>query len=201
MATRRALRIWSAAMIALSLAWPLRAQSLAEVAKKEEERRKATAEPAKVYTNKDLNHQPESPAASGDAAKAADAGKDAKAKDAKDKDASKDGGKEAGKGGKDAKDKAPVKDQAYWSGRLKTAQDKLLRDTNYLDAMTTRINALNTDFVNRDDPIQKGAVERDRQKAIAEQTRLKKDIADDQKAIADILEEARQAGVPPAWLR
>lgn len=202
MATRRTLRISSAAMVALCLAWPVRAQSLADVAKKEEERRKATAEPAKVYTNKDLNHKAEGSPPAADAAKPGDAAKDAKAKDAKDKDASKDGGKDGGKdAGKDAKDKAPVKDQAYWSGRLKAAEEKLLRDSNYLDAMTTRINALNTDFVNRDDPIQKGAVERDRQKAIAEQGRLKKDIVDDKKAIADIHEEARQAGVPPAWLR
>ena len=67
--------------------------------------------------------------------------------------------------------------------------------------MQTRINALNTDFVNRDDPIQKGAVERDRQKAIAEQNKLKADVAADKKAIADLEEEARRAGIPPGWLR
>ena len=37
---------------------PLRAQTLAEVAKKEEERRKAVPKPAKVYTNKDLSALP-----------------------------------------------------------------------------------------------------------------------------------------------
>ena len=186
---------------AAGLCAPLvRAQSLADVAKKEEERRKAAQTPAKVYTNKDLSPVPAgSPPPPADA-KAADADKDAKSKDAKDKVASKDAGKDA-VNGKDAKDKAPVKDQAYWSGRMKAAEDKLLRDSNYLDAMTTRINALNTDFVNRDDPVQRSVVERDRQKAIAEQARLQKDIADDKKAIADLQEEARQAGVPPAWLR
>jgi hypothetical protein len=200
MATQRALRIGSAAIVALCLASPLRAQSLADVAKKEEDRRKTTAEPAKVYTNKDLK-KAEASLPVADPAKPADTAKDAKAKDAKDKDdkdqdASKDGGKD-----KDAKDKAAPKDQAYWSGRLKALEDKLLRDTNYLDAMTTRINALNTDFVNRDDPVQRGVVERDRQKAIVEQNRLKQDIVDDKKAIADLHEEARQAGIPPAWLR
>jgi hypothetical protein len=173
-------------VLLLGTAWPSRAQSLADLAKKEEDRRKATAAPAKVYTNKDLNHRAE-PAPADAASKPADP---KTAKDAKDKDAPKD---------KDAKE--PVKDRAYWSGRLKALEDRLLRDSNYLDAMQTRINALNTDFINRDDPIQKGAVERDRQKALAEQNRLKADVAAGKKAIADLEEEARRAGVPPAWLR
>ena len=41
----------------------------------------------------------------------------------------------------------------------------------------------------------------DRQKAIDELNRLTKQIADDKKAIADLQEEARRAGVPPGWLR
>ena len=67
--------------------------------------------------------------------------------------------------------------------------------------MQTRVNALTTDFVNRDDPAQRGIIERDRQRALTELDRLKKQIVDDQKAITDIEEEARRAGVPPGWLR
>ena len=194
MARRRLSPVSSVVMVVLCLAgaWPVHAQSLADLAKKEEARRKTTAEPTKVYTNKDLNHgrtETSPPAEAG--SKPADA-KDKAAKDAaKDKDASKD---------KDAA-KEPVKDKAYWSGKLKALDDKLLRDSNYLDAMQTRINALNTDFVNRDDPIQKSAVERDRQKAIAELNRLKQDVVDDKKAIAGLEEDARRAGIPPGWLR
>ena len=190
-------------MVGLGLAgaWPATAQSsLADLAKKEEDRRKSTAQPAKVYSNKDLNHKAEPSPSAADAAKPADAAKDSAAKDSgkdspKDKQSAKD----------DSKDKGsklePVKDRAYWSSRLKALETKLLRDTNYLDAMQTRINALNADFVNRDDPVQKGAIERDRQKAIAELNRLKQDIVDDKKAIADLEEAARQSGVPPGWLR
>jgi len=42
----------------LLTAMAAQAQSLADVARKEEERRKATPEAAKVYTNKDLNAAP-----------------------------------------------------------------------------------------------------------------------------------------------
>ena len=171
---------------------PLSAQSLADIAKKEEERRKAVPAPAKVYTNKDLTPAPAgstpAPAKAGEAPK--DADKDKESKDAKGKDT------------KDAKDKdAPVKDQSYWSGRLKALQTQLDRDQAFADAIQTRINSLTADFVNRDDPAQRAVIERDRVKAIAEQTRLTKAIQDDKKAVADLQEEARRAGVPPGWMR
>jgi len=168
---------------------PARAQSLAEVAKKEADRRKSVSEPAKVYTNKDLSPvppgspPPPSPAAApNDTAKAADG--DKKADDKAEKT-----------------EKGPVKDQAYWSGRLKGLQDKLARDKDYADAMQTRINSLTTDFVNRDDPAQRSVIEQNRNKSIAELGRLNTSVKDTQKAIDDLLEEARRAGVPPGWLR
>ena len=101
----------------------------------------------------------------------------------------------------DGDDKAPAKDQKYWAARLKNLQDRLARDQDYADAMQTRINALTTDFVNRDDPAQRAVIEQNRQKSIAELARLTKSVQDTKKAIADLDEEARRAGVPPGWLR
>jgi len=185
------------------------AQSLADVARKEEERRKSQAPATKVYTNKDLGDAPPAttpapaPAAGGSSStsssaestpsSATNAAKDEK-KDAKDaKDA---------KESKDAKDdKSDAQGQAYWSKRMKTAHETLDRDSTFADALQSRISALTTDFVNRDDPAQRSIIERDRQKALAELDRLKKQIVDDRKAVADIEEEARRAGVPPGWLR
>ena len=174
---------------------PARAQSLADVAKKEEERRKTVTAPAKVYTNKDLNPVPAGSPPPPAAAKPADGA-------AKDKDKETDTDAK-GKGSKapDAGDKTAVKDQAYWAGRYKNLQDALLRDQNYSDAMQTRINSLNADFVNRDDPAQRAVIERDRQKALAELGRLKTSVLETRKAIADLEEEARRAGVPPGWMR
>ena len=164
---------------------PLHAQTLADVAKKEEERRKTVRTPAKVYTNKDLTalpagSEPPPPAAAATPATLA---------------------ADADKADKDAKDKGPAKDQSYWGGRLKALQSQVERDQNYADAMQTRINSLTRDFVNRDDPAQRAVLERDRQKSLAELARLKKSIADAKKGLADLDEEARRAGVPPGWLR
>ena len=179
----------------------LHAQSLGDVAKKEEERRKATAPAAKTYTNKDLAAVPAPPVeASAKDSDKADAGKSDKAE----KPAAKDDKADTDKAGDKATDKAAggsAKDQKYWKERIDAARLALERDRGYLDAMQTRVNALTTDFVNRDDPAQRGIIERDRQRALTELDRLKKQIVDDQKAIIDIEEEARRAGVPPGWLR
>lgn len=171
---------------------PLLAQSLADVAKQEEDRRKTIPRPAKVYTNKDLRAVPpgpppvETPTAEG--AKDADKNKADQAK------------ADTGSAGGDAKD-TPAKDQAYWSGRLKDLRSQVERDQGYADAMQTRLNSLDADFVNRDDPVQRAAIDRERQKTRAELSRLTKAMQDGARAVADLLEEARRAGVPPGWLR
>src|SRR6185295_15599376 len=55
----KGLALFTAALLVGS-AVPVFAQSLADLAKKEEERRKKIHEPAKVYTNKDLGPAPSS---------------------------------------------------------------------------------------------------------------------------------------------
>ena len=176
------------AVVVVSLAGaarPVYAQRLADLSKQEEERQKNIKQPAKVYTNKDLNAPrgssitPAEPAAP--AAPAAPA-PDNKAKDA-------------------AKDDGPAKDQKYWSERKKQLDAKLERDKVLADAMQSRINGLTTDFAARSDPAQRAQIERDRQRAVAELDGLQKAIKADQKALTDFDEEARKASVPPGWLR
>ena len=84
---------------------------------------------------------------------------------------------------------------------MKELQTQLQRDQTYVDALQTRVNSLATDFVNRDDPAQRAVLASDRQKALGELDRLKKQIEATKKAIADLEEEARRANVPPGWLR
>jgi hypothetical protein len=171
---------------------PIQAQVLGDVARKEEARRKDIKAPAKVYTNKDLGAPgPEPSTASSSPAAPAEAGKDAaKAPDDTDK------GKEKGKD-KDI----PQKDQAYWSGRRKELQTKLDSDQTLTEAVQSRINALTADFSSRADPVQRAGIERDRLKAIGELDRLRKSIQEGKKALTDLDDDARKAGVPPGWLR
>lgn len=172
-------------------------QSLGDLAKREAERRKTVKDDGKVLTNKDVPRViPSSAPAPSPAAEPSDADKSTTA-------ASGDKPAEAGqKDEKDAKatDDEP-KDQKYWSERQRQLQDQLDRDETFLQAVQTRVNALTTDFVNRDDPAQRSVIAADRQKALEEVTRLNAAIVADKKAVADLEEEAHRAGVPPGWLR
>ena len=167
------------------------AQSLADVARKEEARRKTVHAPGKVYTNGSLHADPAPPPAAGSSAASSapdgktpvgDAKKDESKKDAPAKDDDK-------------------KDEAYWKQRLDAERQALGRAQTFADALQSRINVLSTDFVNRDDPAQRGVIASDRQKALAELERVRQEIQQHTKAITDIQEEGRKAGVPAGWLR
>jgi gas vesicle protein len=162
-------------------------QSLADVARQEEARRKNITTPSKVLTNEDLRHAgvPEPPSGS-------------EQKPAQTQPSTLPGGASTPPA---TAPQEPAKDQAYWRGRITEARDQLDRTKTFMEAVQNRINSLTTDYVNRDDPAQRAVLERERQKNVAELERLKKEIQQQTKAIADIEEEARRAGVPPGWLR
>jgi hypothetical protein len=166
------------------------AQGLASVAKKEEARRKNIKAPAKVYTNEDLKADitasvvpPPSNASAAEPTPSAQVPSVNLP------------------GGKVTEEPGETKDEAYWRGRMAQARSALERLRIFNDALQSRLNALATDIVNRDDPAQRSQLELERQRAIAEMDRVKKEMADQTKVIADIEEDARKAGVPPGWLR
>jgi len=169
---------------------PVLAQSLGDVAKQEEERRKDVKPSEKVYTNKDLGAPRSSFGEPSDGSKPPAEQAHAPAVE-KGKDAAKEG----------VKDDSAAKDQKYWSSRKKELDAKLERDKVLADAMQSRINALTADFSARSDPAQRAVIEGDRKRALSELDALRNNIKDDQKAIADFEEEARKASVPPGWLR
>jgi hypothetical protein len=186
-------------MLPLRAPWGLtlvQAQSLADVARAEEARRKQIKQPAKVYTNKDLVSVP--PPALPRPTEAADTNAGTR------QPASKDEKPEADSAATDTTSDTPKskpRDQVYWSGRMKDLLTQLDRDRILADALESRINGLTADFSARDDPAQRTVIALDRQKALDELDRLKKSLLSDEKAIADFEEEARRASVPPGWLR
>ena len=70
-----------------------------------------------------------------------------------------------------------------------------------LEALQSRINGLQTDFINRDDPAARASIGAERVRALGELDRIKLEIQQRTKALADIREEARRAGVPSSWYR
>ena len=97
--------------------------------------------------------------------------------------------------------KSPAMDEKAWRGRISEARANLDRDQGLVEAMQSRVNSLQGDVVNRDDPAQQGALRQQLAKALGELERLKAQVVTDQKAIADIQTEARKQNVPPGWVR
>jgi hypothetical protein len=183
-------RLLVAAALMLAVAGSAWAQSLADVARREEARRKQIQKPSKVLTNKDLKPSeaplPPPPAAADVAKPATPADGAASAPD------------QASPA--DDADKLAQDEQA-WRQKMTDARTALERSQMFLDALQSKINSLWADFTARDDPAQRAQIEADRKRAMAESERVKGEIETEKKAIADLEEEARKAGVPPGWLR
>jgi hypothetical protein len=175
------------------------AQGLADVARAEQERRKAAPKATKVYTNDDLRADtrarepiPSVPAGSPPPPAGTPAGAPAATAP----------GAPASAAATPAEAPAePKRDEEYWRNRITAAREQLERNRLFAEALQSRINALSTDFVNRDDPAQRALIAEDRQTALAGLARVENEILGITKTIADIEEEARRAGVPPGWLR
>ena len=172
--------------VALAMEGGLHAQSLADVAKVEEVRRKTVKAGTKVYTNDDLGRTPaSSPAPSLGATEAGAAGKVA---DPLPKPA-------------EQKPVDPTKQQAYWKDRATAIQQSLSRNKLLVDALQSQVNGLNAEFVNTDDPGQRNLLQARIERATGELSRVQQDIEKQTKAAADLQEEARRAGAPAGWVR
>ncbi len=171
----------SAFAVALLLPASAMPQSLAEVARMEEARRKTVRGSSKVYTNDDLVHVRD------DSAAPVPAPAEAGAKPAVP--------------AAPADTKPDAKDEKYWRSRLAAAQQAISRNRVLLAALEARVNGLNTDFVNMDDPFQRNVIQENLKTSMAELERVKQDIANGTKALTAIEDEARKANVPPGWLR
>jgi len=180
---------WTAFLLVLALPALASAQrpTLGEVARKEQERRKAAKSSEKVLTNKDLPPAPPKPVPAPGTETAA-ASQQKPAVPAKPDAAA-------------ASQPDEQKDEAWWRERITQTREGLRRSESFLEALQTRVNVLSADFTSRDDPVQRARIGEDRQKALAEMNRVSGEIAMFKKQILDIEEEARKAGVPPGWLR
>jgi len=178
-------------IIVLLAAWvtPAAGQSLAAVARKEEARRKQIKQSSRVITNKDLRQvdpgSAPTPAPAVPAPAATPAPTDAAV--AGDKPVDEEAQRE--------------QDEQAWRKKMADARLALERSQMYAEALQSKINALWADFTARDDPAQRAQLELERKRALAEQERVKGEIETQKKAIADLEEEARKAGVPPGWIR
>ena len=172
-------------LLVFALSCTAAAQTLAEIARAEEARRKAVKGSGTVYTN-DTLRGPDGGAPPPPPAAPAPPNDDKPAAAAK-------------PSGPAPSDRS--KDEKYWRDRIAVARAELQRSQAFHDALQSQIQALYTEFVATDDPIQRATVEKKRLAAMAEQDRVKSETARLAKQVAAIEDEARRANVPAGWLR
>jgi hypothetical protein len=156
------------------------AQSLADVARKEEARRQKIAKPSKVYTDDDVQkYAPLTPGAQ--AAATTVTALDANGKPV---------GQQAAAEGLPA-------DEAGWRARLQNARDGLDRDKLLLSALEqqARSAARRAGTPEGDAPADEAPAR------AAEIKRLKAEMDAYRATLANAEEDARKAGVPPGWVR
>lgn len=156
------------------------AQSLADVARKEEARRQKLAKPSKVYTDADVQRY--APATPG----AQEAATTVTPLDAN--------GKPIGQ--QAAAEGLPV-DEAGWRARLQNARDGVDRNRLLLSALEqqARAAARRAGTPEGDEPAADGS------SRAAEIKRLKAEMDEFRATLANADEDARKAGVPPGWVR
>jgi hypothetical protein len=156
------------------------AQSLADVARKEEARRQKIAKPSKVYKDEDV--QKYGPLTASAQAKAATV----TALDANGKPV-----------GQQAAAEGLPSDEAGWRARLQNARDGIDRDRLLLSALEqqARSAARRSGTPEGEQPADDGSAR------AAEIKRLKTEMDAYRATLANAEEDARKAGVPPGWVR
>lgn len=183
------------------------AQTLGEVARTEQERRKSVGKAGKVYTNESLKPEPlpSQPPASLVAGSLGTLAQGAVSSTTGAPGAASGGSATAASSAATAvvpgAASAMPTTEAGWRARMVELRGNVVRQQVLADALQSRINAALLDFVNRDDPAQRAVIEQDRNRAIAELERVKLDLKAAQQAVGDLEEQARRLSVPPGWLR
>jgi hypothetical protein len=95
----------------------------------------------------------------------------------------------------------PAMAESEWRDKMAAARQALERDQVLADGMQSRVNALTTDSIARDDPAQRAELLKQRTRAIIELDHLTLQVEKDKLAIAAIEEDARKKGIPPGWIR
>ena len=179
-------------------------QSLADLAKKEKERRQAVKTAVKVITNERGTKYQRAPITTGTPSPAADkTGVETTAGDVE---------KTAGEGqagAAAAKDKALVDEpvdfqgrpESFWKQTFADARQKVQDLENESNVLILKYNDLQNRFYREDNGFKQQEIQREMQKTIYEQDKNKENLAKARTALADLETEARKSGALPGWIR
>lgn len=195
---------WLACLLLTATAGSAAAQTLGDVARAEQERRKAVSKAGKVYTNESLKPEPlpSPPPASlvAGSLSALASGAPPSTPAGSPASGTSSGTVPAVPASAATASGVPTT-EAGWRARMAELRGNVLRQQVLADALQSRVNAALLDFVNRDNPVERAVIESDRNRALAELDRVQKDMKAAQQAVGEMEEQARRLNVPPGWLR
>ncbi len=194
----RRLSIMLATALLLTFADLAYSQSLADLAKKEKERREQVKTPERVITNQDAARfkatgvmtitlpAPEPPAA---------------AKSPEEKEASKEvSGAKPEKPESDEPVDFQGRPESYWRQTVADARGKVRELENEGNVLVLKLNDLQNRFYRESDGFRQQDLQREISKTIYEQDLNKEKAATAKSQLDDLLKEARKSGALPGWL-
>ena len=95
----------------------------------------------------------------------------------------------------------PPRDESWWRGKMSELRAAEEKDRLSADALQTRINRLQADSVNIDDPIKQTKARMDLVSALELLDKMKAQLEADRRAISDLQEDARRRNIPAGWIR
>ncbi len=167
------------------------AQSLAEIAKKEKERREKIKTPGKVITNETIQDHLQG---KGNVPGTLEQGsEEATSEESGEKTESKETG--AGE----------ITDlegntESYWRNRIRSAQQRITDLEKQVDNIQSKLNALQMSFYTIDDPNQRQLLNTEIDKAFEELAQAKADLENAKQELEDTREEGRRKGALPGWI-
>ena len=93
------------------------------------------------------------------------------------------------------------KDEAYWKARMTDARQAVDRSQAEAERLQSRINVLQREVVNEDNPMKQGQHREALQLAMKQLEQTKLQVESGRQAVEAVQEEARRASVPAGWVR
>jgi hypothetical protein len=168
------------------------AQSLADLANKEKERREEIENGTKVITNAEVANYRNGAVTTGPAITAASTETDI------------ENGDEGQSSSTEADSDEPVdfegRPESFWRTTMDEARRKVKELENRADVIVLKLTDLQTQFYSIDDGFKREEIQREINKAFYEQDQNKKNLAEAMDQLRDLEKEARKSGALPGWI-
>jgi len=183
------------AFMALAFAGAAYAQSLADLAKKEKERREQVKGESKVITN-----QQAARFSTGSGSTTTRAAETATPKPGSEKEGGTETGAKPAKPESDEPTDFQGRPESYWRQTLADARRKVKELENEGNVIILKLNDLQNQFYREADGFKQQSIQREINKTFGQQDENKEKLAAAKSDLDDLLKEARKSGALPGWL-